>query len=93
MPVTFSVQGTRRICAATVDNISMGGMLLLTDEQLDNDSGIMIHLPIDSDSTINVHATVTRTAAIGEFGVAFISLTDDEMDRISTFVELRAARS
>jgi len=93
MPVTFSVQGTRRICAATVDNISMGGMLLLTDERLANDTAIVIHLPIDSDSTINVHANVARTTAVGEFGVAFISLTDEEMERISSFVELRAARS
>jgi hypothetical protein len=92
MPVTFSVAGTNRICAATVDNISMGGVLLLTDVDLDNEAEIVIHLPIDMDSTINVHATVTRTANVGEFGVAFIRLTDEEMERISTFVEVRAAR-
>ena len=93
MPVTFSVKDTGRICAATVDNISMGGVLLLTDEQLANETVIVIHLPIAIDATINVHATVTRTANIGEFGVAFIRLSDDELDRISTFVEGRAARS
>ncbi len=93
MPVTFSVPATKRICAATVDNISMGGVLLLTDEQLDNGTKIVIHLPIDMDATINVDATIVRTAEIGEFGVAFISLSDDQMDRISTFVESRAARS
>jgi hypothetical protein len=93
MPVTFSIKLTGRICAATVDNISMGGVLLLTDQRLANDTEIVIHLPIDIDATINVHATVTRTANIGEFGVAFIRLTDEEMDRISTFVETRAARS
>lgn len=91
MPVTFSVRETGRICAATVDNISMGGVLLLTDVQLANDTKVVIHLPIDSDTTINVEATVTRTANVGEFGVAFISLTDDEMERISAFVEARAA--
>jgi hypothetical protein len=93
MPVTFSIPATRRICAATVDNISMGGVLLLTDEQLDNGTEIIIHLPIDLDATINVHATIVRTAEVGEFGVAFIRLLDDQMDRISTFVESRAARS
>lgn len=93
MPVTFSIQKTGRICAATVDNISMGGVLLLTDVQLANDTGIVIHLPIDIDATVNVHATVARTAKIGEFGVAFVSLTDDEMDRIAAFAESRAARS
>jgi PilZ domain len=93
MPVTFSVVATGRICAATVDNISMGGVLLLTDEHLDNGVEIVIHLPIEIDMTINVGATIVRTAEVGEFGVAFIRLTDEELDRISTFVESRAARS
>ena len=90
--MTFSIAETGRICAATVDNISMGGVLLLTDVRLENDTQIVIHLPIEIDATINVHATVKRTADVGEFGVAFISLTDDELERIATFVESRAAR-
>ena len=92
LPVTLSIKSTGRICAATVDNISMGGVLLLTDVPLANDTEIVIHLPIDVDATINVHANVARTTKVGEFGVAFIHLTDDEMERISTFVESRAAR-
>ena len=92
MPVTFSIRDTGRICAATVDNISMGGVLLLTDVQLANDTKVVVHLPIDIDTTINVDATVARTANVGEFGVAFISLTEEEMERISAFVEARAAQ-
>ena len=88
----MSIKSTGRICAATVDNISMGGVLLLTDVPLENDTEIVIHLPIDIDATINVHANVARTAKVGEFGVAFVRLTYDELDRIATFVESRAAR-
>lgn len=90
LPITFTVLDSRRICNAVVDNISLGGVLLLTHEALDHGNKIVIHLPAAGDSTINVAASVIRTSSVGEFGVAFIALSDKDMDRLSEFLEQRA---
>ena len=76
-----------------VDNISLGGVLLLTDEQLQQDERIVIHLPIALDTTINIDAAIIRTSSVGEVGVAFASLNDDAMERLAEFVDLRSSRN
>jgi hypothetical protein len=40
--------------------------------------------------TMRVEASLVQTRNAGEFGVAFVSLTDDELDRLSDFVEQRS---
>jgi hypothetical protein len=92
MPVTFNVAGSGRLCAAMVDNISLGGVLLLTDEPLEHDARIVIHIPIAVDATVNIEAAIVRTSTLGEVGVAFISLGDDAMERLSELVDQRASR-
>lgn len=89
LPVTYTVTKSGRLCAGMVDNISLGGVLLLTDEPLDQDTRITIHIPIAMDATMNIDAAIVRTSNIGEVGVAFISLGDDAMDRLSDLVDQR----
>jgi c-di-GMP-binding flagellar brake protein YcgR len=91
LPVSFSDVSTGRTYRATVDNISLGGVLLLTDAQLSEGTQIEIHLPIAADMTMRVEAVLARVADVGEFGIAFLSLTDDELDRLAAFVDQRAA--
>jgi hypothetical protein len=90
MPVTFTVPDSGRTYAATVDNISLGGVLLLTDAPLADGTRLVMHLPIADDMTMRVEASLVQTRNAGEFGVAFVSLTDDELDRLSDFVEQRS---
>jgi hypothetical protein len=92
MPVTFSVPATGQTFTATVDNISMGGVLLLTEAPLAEGTRLVMHLPITEDMTMRVEASLVRSASAGELGVAFVSLTDEELDRISEFVEQRGDR-
>lgn len=92
MPVTFTVAGSGRLCMGMVDNMSLGGVLLLTDEPLEHDKRIVIHIPIAIDATVNIDAAIVRTSSLGEVGVAFISLGDDAMQRLSDLVDLRANR-
>jgi c-di-GMP-binding flagellar brake protein YcgR len=89
MPVTFTVVSTGRTFAATVDNISLGGVLLLTEAKLEDGDRLVMHLPIAEDMTMRVEASLVRVRDAGEFGVAFVSLTDDELDRLTEFVEQR----
>ena len=89
LPVTVTNLDTGRSFAATVDNISLGGVLLLTDASLDEGSRLVMHLPIAADMTMRLEASLVRSASAGEFGVAFVSLSDDELDRLSDFVERR----
>ncbi|MDQ6780760.1 MAG: PilZ domain-containing protein [Candidatus Eremiobacteraeota bacterium] len=93
LPVTFTIVASGRQCAATVDNISLGGILMLTDEAVEHDERIVIHLPIAVDATINIDAAIVRTSSVGEVAVAFASLSDDAMDRLAEFVDLRAQRN
>lgn len=90
LPVRFTNTQTGRVCSATVDNLSLGGMLLLTEEKLDQGAQLIIHIPAGGDATINVAASAVRTSAVGEVGVAFVSLRDDAMDRLSEFLDRRA---
>lgn len=90
MPVTFTAVSTGRTYAATVDNISLGGVLLLTDARLADGERLVMNLPIAEDMTVRVEASLVRARDTGEFGVAFISLTDEELDRLTEFVEQRA---
>lgn len=91
MPVTFSDSVTGRMYPATVDNISLGGVLLLTEAVLAEGSRVVIHLPIAEDMTMRIEASLVRKTNVGEVGVAFVELTDDELDRLSDFFEQRAA--
>lgn len=93
LPVTFTIVASGRLCAATVDNISLGGILMLTEETVDNDERIIIHLPLALDATINIDADIVRTSNIGEVAVAFAALGDDAMDRLAEFVDMRAERN
>ena len=85
----YTISLTGDIHAATVDNISMGGVLLLTDEPLEQGTRVTIHLPIGADHTANVEAAVVRTSSVGEFGVAFMELHEEQLQRLADFVEQR----
>lgn len=93
MPVVITEAATGRSYAATVDNISFGGVLLLTESRLPPGTNLFINLPIAADMTMRLEASLVRTTDVGEFGVAFVSLTDEELDRLAEFFERRAAES
>ena len=93
MPVTFTVAGSGKLCAGMVDNISLGGVLLLTDEQLHENDRIVIHIPIAMDTTVNIEAAIVHTSSLGEVGVAFMSLGDDAMQRLADLVDQRARKN
>lgn len=92
MPVTVYDAATGRGFAATVDNISLGGVLLLLDDHLEAGSRLFIDLPISADMSMRIEASLVRSSDLGEFAVAFVSLTDDELDRLGAFFEARSER-
>lgn len=92
MPVTVIDAASGRGFPATVDNISLGGVLLLLDEQIPAGSRLFIDLPIAADMSMRIEASLVRSTDLGEFGVAFVSLTDDELDRLGEFFEARSQR-
>jgi hypothetical protein len=92
MPVTFTVAQSGRVCAGMVDNISLGGVLLLTDESLDQGERIVIQVPITEDTTVTLEASIVRTSTLGEVGVAFMSLGDEAMQRLAELVDSRSKR-
>ena len=92
MPVTVLDAATGRSFPATVDNISLGGVLLLLDESVASGTTLFIDLPIAADMSMRIEASLVRSTDYGEFGVAFVSLTDDELDRLSDFFEARSQR-
>jgi len=91
MPVMVADAATGRSWPAVVDNISLGGVLLLLDTQLPAGARLVLHLPIAQDMTMRVEASLVRSSGVGEIGVAFVSLTDDELDRLADFLERRSA--
>ncbi len=91
MPVTISDAETGRTYPATVDNISLGGLLLLLDAPLASGSRLFIHLPIAADMIMRIEASLVRSSDMGEFGVAFVALGDDELDRLAEFFEQRSS--
>jgi PilZ domain-containing protein len=90
MPVTVLDADTGHSFPATVDNISLGGVLLLLDERVAAGSRLFIDLPIAADMSMRIEASLVRSTDVGEFGVAFVSLTDEELDRLSDFFETRS---
>jgi hypothetical protein len=42
---------------------------------------------------MNIEAAIVRTSSVGEVGVAFISLGDDAMQRLSELVDQRAQKN
>lgn len=93
LPVAFTIAKTGRVCSAMVDNISLGGVLLVTEEPVEQGAHLIVHIPAGGDATINVAASAVRASAVGEVGVTFVSLTDDQMDRLSEFLDQRARMS
>jgi len=75
-----------------VDNISLGGVLLLTDEDLDQGERIVIHIPIAMDTTVTIEAAIVRTSNLGEVGVAFMSLGEEAMQRLADLVDRRSGK-
>ena len=89
-PVTVSDAATGKSYVATVDNISLGGVCLLIEANLAAGTRLIIHLPIAADMTMRIEASLVRTTSVGEFGVAFVSLSEEELDRLSDFFEQRS---
>ncbi|MBC5823892.1 MAG: PilZ domain-containing protein [Candidatus Eremiobacteraeota bacterium] len=90
LPIALTVPGSGQRYQAVVDNFSLGGVLLLTDAPLARGTKIVVHLPIGETGTADIEAAIVRTSSVGEFGVTFISLTEEEMDRLTDFVERRS---
>lgn len=91
LPIEFTIVDEQRRCRAMVDNISLAGVLLLTDEPLAQGARIVVHLPSSPGEPLDVQSQVVRTSVVGEFGVAFVSMTIDEIERVTNFVERRSA--
>jgi PilZ domain-containing protein len=91
LPVEFTIVDEARRCRATVDNISLAGVLLLTDEPLAQGTRVVVHLPAAAGTRIDVNAEIVRTSIVGEFGVAFVSMTEPEIERVTELVERRSA--
>jgi len=91
LPVEFTVVDESRRCRAMVDNISLAGVLLLTDEALAQGTRVVVHLPARGGGWLDVNAQIVRTSVVGEFGVAFVSMTEDELERVTALVEARSA--
>ena len=87
LPVEFTIVDEQRRCRATVDNISLAGVLLLTDEPLAQGARIIVHLPSSPGEPLDIQSEVVRTSVVGEFGVAFVSMTLAEIERVTGFVE------
>ena len=90
MLVEFTVVGGGQRYEAMVDNISLAGVLLLTDETLARGTRIIVHLPA-AGGLIDIQAEIVRTSVLGEFGVAFVSMTEGEIERVMSLVEGRSA--
>lgn len=96
LPLTFTVSEDGRAYAATVDNLSLGGMLLLTELDVEHGTDIVVHLPVGAEAVLDVEARIVRTArvgALGELGVAFLTLGDEQLQRVAEIVDARAAES
>jgi hypothetical protein len=91
LPVEFTIVDEQRRCKAALDNISLAGVLLLTDEPLAQGTRIIVHLPSTPDEPLDIRSEVVRTSVVGEFGVAFVSMTLDEIERVTSFVERGSA--
>ena len=87
LPVEFTIGHEQRRYRATVDNISLAGVLLLTDEQLENGTRITVHIPQQGGQALNVQAQIIRASVVGEFGVAFVSMSEEAIERLTSFVE------
>jgi len=90
MPVTVTDAVSGRSYSATVDNVSLGGMLLLVDSRFAPGTRLFINFPIAADMTMRIEASLVRTSNVGEFGVAFVSLNEEEHERLAEFFELRS---
>lgn len=92
LQVEFSiVEGQQRRCRAMVDNISLAGVLLLTDEALPQGTRVVVHLPAGEGESLDVQAAIVRTSTVGELGVAFVAMTAEELERVTALVERRSA--
>jgi c-di-GMP-binding flagellar brake protein YcgR len=92
LPVEYTVVEQQRRCSAMVDNISLAGVLLLTDEPLRQGTNVVVHLPSDdSGESLDIKAQIVRTSVVGELGVAFIAMTAEEVERVTALVERRSA--
>ena len=87
LPVEFTVLPGQRRCRATIDNISLAGVLLLTDEPLENGTRVLMHIPQRSAAVLNMQAQIVRASVVGEFGVAFVSMSEDEIEQLTSLVE------
>jgi hypothetical protein len=90
MLVEFTMLGGGQRYEAMVDNISLAGVLLLTDETLARGTRIVVHLPA-AGGVIDIQAEIVRSSVLGEFGVAFVSMTESEIERVMSLVEGRSA--
>lgn len=87
LPVEFTILGEQRRCRATVDNISLAGILLITEEALENGARIIVHMLHGGARSLDVQGQVVRASVVGEFGVAFVALSEAEVEHLTSFVE------
>ena len=90
LPIEFTIVAEGRRCRAMVDNVSLAGVLLLTDEPLDQGTAVVVHMPAGKDGALDIPSKIVRTSVVGEFGVAFIGMTEEDVERISKMLERRS---
>ncbi|MBV8081785.1 MAG: PilZ domain-containing protein [Candidatus Eremiobacteraeota bacterium] len=91
LPIEFTIMGQERRYRAMVDNISLAGVLLVTDEPLTQGTRVIVHLPSAPGVRLDIQAEIVRASVVGEFGVAFVRMTEDEIERVTALVERRSA--
>jgi hypothetical protein len=91
LPVEFTIMGLPQRYRAMVDNISLAGVLLLTNEPLAQGTRVIVHLPSAPGVRLDIQAEIVRTSVVGEFGVAFVKMTEEEIERVTALVERRSA--
>ncbi|HTV91176.1 MAG TPA: PilZ domain-containing protein [Verrucomicrobiae bacterium] len=90
IPVTFDVHytllgSTGRIARAT--NISVGGVLMNTRDELAVGASIEMQIPLDSDRVSAKGRIVAHQLQSPNYNVAFYDITDEARDTITRFIE------
>ncbi len=77
---------TQPDCAATVVNLSLGGMLLQSRTRLSVGDEMGFRLPLPDGEVVSGRARVAREARPGAYGVEFTDLPDDGRAAIGQFL-------
>jgi response regulator RpfG family c-di-GMP phosphodiesterase len=94
--IEVSLEKNGRFILGRSINISANGMLLEVDRVLPGEGSVRLHFYIPGDPRpLQIEGAVLRaefTGTMAKYGVQFVSLTDDEKDRIDRYVHRLRSR-